>query len=65
MAYESVGLFPVVVRLTLLPLSDLFDHDKNGTIEFKELLVGIGIISNATDEDRAAFFFNLFDTSVS
>ena len=42
-------------------LFDLFDTDKNGTIDFNEFMEAIQKIIDGTDKDKIEFAFNLYD----
>jgi len=39
----------------------LFDHDKSGSIDTKEFLVGISAYADSTKDDKIKFAFSLFD----
>lgn len=42
-------------------LFSIFDTDKSGTVDFKELSVGLSTLGSGTLEKKLAFVFSLFD----
>jgi Ca2+-binding EF-hand superfamily protein len=44
-------------------LFQIFDTDKSGTVDSKELSVGLSILGTGTLESKLKFVFNLFDTT--
>jgi len=38
-----------------------YDVDRNGTVDFREFLCGVGVVTNGTDHQRLRLAFRIFD----